>query len=600
MPLDQTILRAGPLTVVYDHGDFRYVRLGDHEILRRVFMLVRDHNWGTAANTYSHEHLERGADWFTLTYDAVSRRGEINFAWTARLSGTADGTLSFGFEGAARTTFRRNRLGLLVLHPGQICAGAPARVEQVDGRVVETAFPRFIAPQQPFTDISVLAHEALPGVWASVRFSGDVFETEDQRNWSDASFKTYSGPTRLPSPVEVPAGTRIAQSMTLRLSGAVPALKSTPAGAEPQVSIGPEPAGRLPALGLGVASHGQPLTEVEIQRLRALPLSHLRVDLRLNEPGWPARLRQAAAEAGALGVALEPALHLPADAEAALKTLVSGVDRLRPPIARWLIYSAHAPATTAAALTAARRHLAGYDSNAPIFGGSDAYFAQLNMNRPPLALVDGLTYATNPQGHTFDTASMMETFEAHAAAVRSAQQFSDGRRLVVSPVTLRPRFNPVTYEPEPPPPPGELPFETDRRQREPEAAAWTVGSLASLAQTGGLESVTYYETTGWRGLMESAAGSLDPAAFPSQPLQLFPVYRVFAALAAWRGAEVLPVTVTQPLKVAGLALRRGGAHMLMVANLTDQPQTVRVAGLGPHAAMRSVGLGAYAFAQLEA
>src|SRR5690242_6846055 len=111
MPLDSLTLRAGPLTVLYDHGDLRYVRLGDHELIRRVFVAVRDHNWGTALNTITNEQLEQGPDWFRVRYDAVSRRREVDFAWQAQLSGEADGTLRFSFEGVARTTFRRNRLG---------------------------------------------------------------------------------------------------------------------------------------------------------------------------------------------------------------------------------------------------------------------------------------------------------------------------------------------------------------------------------------------------------------------------------------------------------------------------------------------------------
>ena len=39
--------------------------------------------------------------------------------------------------------------------------------------------------------------------------AGDVFEIEDQRNWTDGSFKTYSTPLSLPFPVPVEAWTRM-------------------------------------------------------------------------------------------------------------------------------------------------------------------------------------------------------------------------------------------------------------------------------------------------------------------------------------------------------------------------------------------------------
>ena len=35
---------------------------------------------------------------------------------------------------------------------------------------------------------------------------GDTFEMEDQRNWSDASYKTYVRPLALPWPYVLPAG----------------------------------------------------------------------------------------------------------------------------------------------------------------------------------------------------------------------------------------------------------------------------------------------------------------------------------------------------------------------------------------------------------
>ena len=109
----------------------------------------------------------------------------------------------------------RNRIGLCVLHPCRECAGSPARATLTDDSCFELAFPEVIAAEQPmrgFENLAGLAHEVAPGIWAEVRFAGEVFETEDQRNWIDASFKTYSTPLILPFPAEVTAGTRIRQS----------------------------------------------------------------------------------------------------------------------------------------------------------------------------------------------------------------------------------------------------------------------------------------------------------------------------------------------------------------------------------------------------
>src|SRR5207247_7392946 len=121
--------------------------------------------------------------------------------------------------GEARSDFQRNRIGFCVLHPSRECPGRPCVVEKADGTVERGIFPRFISPHQPFKEIRSIAHEVAPGVWAEVRFEGDVFEMEDQRNWTDASYKTYCTPLGLPYPVQVRCGDRVMQSVTLTLRG---------------------------------------------------------------------------------------------------------------------------------------------------------------------------------------------------------------------------------------------------------------------------------------------------------------------------------------------------------------------------------------------
>ena len=53
----------------------------------------------------------------------------------------------------------------------------------------------------------------------------------------------------------------------------------------PVFSVGTARPLPLLRLGLGVASHGSPLTLREVSRLKVLRLSHLRIDLRLARPG---------------------------------------------------------------------------------------------------------------------------------------------------------------------------------------------------------------------------------------------------------------------------------------------------------------------------
>ena len=61
---------------------------------------------------------------------------------------------------------------------------------------------------------------------------------------------------------------------------------------------------------------------------------------------------------------------------------------------------------------------------------------------------------------------------------------------------------------------------TDDRERW--SAAWMAGSLAALLPCEGVVSLTYFETTGWRGLMETDLESPLSAKFDSSPKEIFP------------------------------------------------------------------------------
>ena len=110
-----------------------------------------------------------------------------------------------------RTDIASNRLGLVVLHPPAV-AGADLVIGGANGGERRTAFPESVSPHQPAMDIRSLAwtHD---GVATTATFDGDVFEMEDQRNWTDASYKTYSTPLERPFPVVIADGAVIEQAV---------------------------------------------------------------------------------------------------------------------------------------------------------------------------------------------------------------------------------------------------------------------------------------------------------------------------------------------------------------------------------------------------
>ncbi|MFN8440936.1 MAG: hypothetical protein U0175_09210 [Caldilineaceae bacterium] len=457
----QQPLRAGPLTAIFEAGDLRYIRLGEREVLRRLYWAVRDRNWGTPPLTLSNLEIHSGADFFSIQYDAICQQGDIDFRSKATIQGDTTGEIRFGFSGVAHSNFYRNRLGFCVLHP-MLVAGAPARITHVDGGVEEQRLPLHIASQLvingeikpviPFNEMRSLAHEISPGHWAEVSFEGEIFEMEDQRNWTDASFKTYCIPLRLPFPVEVKAGTTIAQSITLRLlsddklgSKSKVAKQSVSRPSPINVVVDSTLRQPLPKIGLGVASHEQPLNQREIQRLQRLNLAHLRLDLPLFQTGYESKLKRAITEANALGVKLEIALHLSDHAQHELNGLRGLLSELQPPVATWLIFHQKEKVTTPGWVTMARQTLADYSPTTLIGAGTNIYFTELNSRRPSaeaLAAMDVVAWSINPQVHAFDNSSLVETLAAQAVTATSARQFCGDRPLLVTPITLQPRFNP--------------------------------------------------------------------------------------------------------------------------------------------------------------
>jgi len=186
-----------------------------------------------------------------------------------------------------------------------------------------------------------------------------------------------------------------------------------------------------------------------------------------------------------------------------------------------------------------------------------------------------ICYSNNPQVHAYDHTTLVENLAGQVYNVESARQFTP-RPVVVSPITLRIRNN-ANAANEMPGALTELPSDVDPRQLSLFGAGWTLGSIARLATTGFVHSLTYYETTGWRGVMETEAGSSLPAAFPSEVGVVFPMYHVFADIAEFGGKQIYPTHSSHPLVAEGLTLFDANKRRrILVANLTGDVQDLKI------------------------
>ncbi len=582
-PAIAVALRAGPLRLVFDRGELRWIRLGEREVVRGIYFALRGEGWATVPYEISNLEIAAEPASFRIRFDARHERGPVRFDWHAAIAGCPDGRITFAVRGTAASSFLRNRIGLCVLHPADACGGRRCIVETVDGDRAESVFPALVAPHQPFRNVRAILHEVSPGVEVEVRMEGEAFETEDQGNWGDVSYKTYSTPLHLPHPVPVESGASVEQSVELRLFGitAEPVEKATATvpGALPGKRNSPEPvvvvlgAGGdrpLPVIGLAGAELAA-LADEDAARLRPLRLAHVRADLHLETSAWGAALERAAANARLLDAPLEIALFLPDDPHDALRQLAAKAEALAPRVAAWLVYRASDRTTADGLAATAREALTAVDRSAVFGGGSDAYFVELNRRRPLPRLLDRLVFALSPQVHAGDDATLVENLGSLRRMAETLRSFADRTPLGISPVTLRPRIDPspAAWRRR-----GERPFTDDPRQDTAFTAAWTLGLLAAAAEAG-FSSLTCFELVGPRGVLDSG--------------RAFPVLDALADVAALPGAVVAPARTRRPERVQALALRSNGQMRLFLANVTAETHPVRVEGLSGSA--RRAGLG---------
>ena len=582
-PLPEQIkLKAGPLEMVYSSGDLFHINLGETEILRRIYISCRGRYWVDVIPVISDVKMDIRPGSFHITFNAEYRQGDIDFVLKGEITGDERGLIKFLMQGTARTTFLKNRISFCVLHPVKECAGRTCIVKKENSEAKDM-FPKDISPHPVFTDIKAVSYQVLPDVWAEVRFTGGSFEMEDQRNWTDDSFKSYYPSIVLPVPVEIKKGTKISQSVTLSLKGPIPMLHPKTDNRGITLSVGSTPVCKLLRIGLSMSSVDQSLTPNELARLRTLNLAHLRVDLYLFHSNYRKELYRAIAEAEGIDVPLEIALHLSDAAEDELKEFVnmSGLftpEGKHPAICTWFVFHINEICTTEKIFKLARKYLKSHNPAALIGGGTNIYFAQLRRCKSLAGEMDIASYSINPQVHIFDNDSMVDTLRIQAFTINNVRKYITKLPLAISPVTLKPRFKPTRVGPAPKPLVGELPEQVDERQISLFGAAWTAGSLKYISESN-VYSVTYYETIGWRGVMERESGSLLSEKFHSLPGSVFPLYHVLADVGEFAGGYVLPTESSNPLKVNSIAIYKKGKIRLIIANFGHEHRRVVVQNL---------------------
>lgn len=541
MRIGRAKIGKAALSFDYEGGALRNIRLDGVEIIRGIAFLVRDRDWGTLLPQIDAEQIKPDRISYRATYHSGGARLQV-----AVVIDLAEG-LDFKAEAVAEGVFETNRAGFTVLHPITGVAGQPVTVEHTDGTIRAAVFPRLIAPWQPFMDLRALTHQA--GGWqVSCRMKGDTFEMEDQRQWGDASYKTYVRPLALPWPYLIADGARFEQAVRLtwqavgNTGGNVQAHQAR--GVMPQMALVVTAAEALVAVqrpdDLAVVKPQRILCHfdatqhglAELQAFAALQAVYpAEYDLELIarcDGDLAAEFSGHAKDVAQAGLMVASVMVCPA------------VDRQStPPGSDWPpcppLPDVH---------KAARQAFPGVVMG----GGMVSFFPELNRKRPPVDVLDFVSHGLCPIVHAAEDAAVMQTLEAVPHITASAREIVGAKAYRIGPCTIAMRQNPYGSRTIPNPEGGQVCMtDDDPRHRDGFGAAYVLGLAAALVGSG--------------AAVWTPAGLYGPRGVMDWDGQVYPLAAVLAELGARAGQKV------QAEMVVGQSARLWFADAVISADL---------------------------------
>ncbi len=540
-------ITIGQLSFALEEGALRHIRVGSIEIIRCIAFLVRDRDWGTLTPRLSLLSSESTDTSFSLHLKAEFETPTATLDVSIFVEAVQD-KLTMRAEGIPNGIFETNRAGFTVLHPATL-AGSPVSVEHSDSSIEASTFPFLIDPWQPFKDIKAITHFA-DGLAVDCTFTGDTFEMEDQRQWGDASYKTYVRPLALPWPYTLSQSQPLVQSVSIswhKTKKRQPKSNDTCViGAalfpETAILLTPKDAVRLikyPA-DIKQVSPQRLLCNVDTTTGAIADYFEAYAKLQAVMPNFVYDLElicgfedPPALELVQLRVAMDAAGFKPESV-----MLCPAADRIStPPGSDWPKCPPLEEIHSASANTF---------GDLVCGGGMATFFPELNRKRPPLEKLDFVSHSLCPIVHASDDLSVMETLEAIPHITRSTRAIIGDAEYRIGPSTIAMRHNPYGQRTFPNPDLNRLCMaDSDPRHGAAFGAAYVIG-LATVLADSGVTVWTPSELYGPRGLYG-------------------PITKAISLLASCAGKSVHRATIKNGL--AELVI----GSLQITANLTSQP-----------------------------
>ena len=229
-------------------------------------------------------------------------------------------------------------------------------------------------------------------------------------------------------------------------------------------------------------------------------------------------------------------------------------------IVRCLVYRDGRPMVSADEFEAIARAIRAVAPDAIVGCGTVGSFAELNRNRPPTRSAAVLAWSVCPQVHGSDDDTLIESLQGLGAAVGTARSFAPTAHLAVGPICFWRTPDPFAAGNDGTPRPA-IP---DVRLHTAFGAAWTLGCISTLANARA-DSMTLYQTNGALGVND---GNTDA-----------PLYNLFREIGEFAHGQVLECVMSEPLRIAALAIRLGGLVRVWIASMASGETEIKLTGL---------------------
>ena len=525
-----------PDTTRVEHGDFtldlaeaavRNIAYKGAQLIDLLYTAIRPWDWSTlVASSHAEDVNVNGAHCIVTISDTFAGALEAQTIITL----TTDNTFSVDYQLKGLAEYSVNRWGIcFCLHSGDWMGStvnssgntykllqdiSPQRV--IDG-VTQGLFPasnemHFVAPDQRFIKATS---------------TGKVLEAEDQRNWTDNTYKIYSGSLSESRPFVTSTGSIWKQSVRFEVGA------PTGAAIDPAKIVVRE-IEALPSIGLQFNTDPLFSPDDLEKALVLLDIDHLRV----NEESLTA---QKIATTSSSGLILEAAL-LSSNSGAALQAEVTQLSKRVPAGSRLLIQREGREIVEATDLPK-------NESLNSYILGSDAYLVDLHRNKYDFG--SSVSYSMVPTVHSADTETIFNTLYTQRESIEFAKKYL-APQVFISPITFSTRGNPETghsrHE--------RINFanpDAALRIRTLEGAAWTLGSIFALASAGAF-SGTWHELFGEFGVIYLQDGAT----------KFSPTFHALSALGAHHAHEI---TIATSVDNSWVAFENREAKKILVACL---------------------------------